>query len=198
MPVSKIVPVITAACLFLVFACALKPIPPEAMLDTPLHHVSNGNKLLKNGKIDAALYEFSRAEELDPKFAPALAGQGLVSAYRGDFKSGLERMKTARKHALTDDQKTDVHIGFMRIYLMGKDRIDKDWLGRIETEFAKAKQSGPGRPAPYFYMGLAYKAALRFDEAAGQFEKVFEIDTRFVQAAEREYALIQKTKHAKP
>ena len=55
--------------------------------------------LLKAGKLDADFSEFARAKELDPKYAPAYVGLGLVDAFRGDFEFGLENLKTAKKFA---------------------------------------------------------------------------------------------------
>jgi len=84
---------ISATFILFLMACSLKAVPPEAMLDTPLHHVVNGKKLLKSGKIEAAYYEFNRAKELDSTYVPAHIGLGLVSAHRGDFANGfLEEM----------------------------------------------------------------------------------------------------------
>ncbi len=114
----------TISVLFL-YACGPKVIVPKAELDTPEHHVANGNKLLKAGKIDAAFREFNRAKELNPKFSPAYVGLGLVDGFRDNFKNSLKTMKEARKYARGDEQKIAVHVGFMRLYIMGKENVDK-------------------------------------------------------------------------
>lgn len=198
MIVRKSFLLISVACLLLLLACGPKAVPPEAMLDTPLHHVTNGHKLLNSGKIEAAYYEFNRARELDPKYAPAYIGLGLVASQRGDFKEGLKMMKTARKYAEGDVQSIEVCVGFMRVYITGKEAIDSDWLDSVESEFERAKNLGPEVPEPYFYMGLAYKMSYQFDKSAEQFKKVLELNGRLIKEADAEFAIIQKIKRAMP
>jgi len=179
-------------------SCAPMPQAPEARLDTPQHHARNGDKLLESGRIDAAWYEFNRARELDPQYAPAYAGLGLVEASRGEFENGLKSLKTARWYARGDRQKQAVCVAYMRIYILGGEKIDKDWLVQVEKEFSAAQKSGPDRPAPHYYMGLAYKSALEFGKAAAQLKKVLQLEGAYVAAADREYALMQKIERARP
>jgi len=58
----KILSVMSVSCLLFLLACGPKPVAPKAELDTPEHHVTNGNKLLKAGEIDKAFKEFTRAK----------------------------------------------------------------------------------------------------------------------------------------
>jgi len=81
-------------------------------LDTPSHHVENGNRLMNYGKFDAAHREFSRAIELDPNYSPAYVGLGLVTGYRGDPEKGMVTMEKAREVAHGEDQKKNVEAGF--------------------------------------------------------------------------------------
>lgn len=81
--------------LFFLFACSTMPIEQNTWLDTPTNHVKNGNALLNTGKIDAALREFNRAKELDPKYPPAYVGLSLVYGLKGDDKASAMYMKTA-------------------------------------------------------------------------------------------------------
>lgn len=167
-------------------------------LDTPQHHVMNGNTLLASEKIDVAFYEFNRARELDPEYAPAYMGLGLVEAYRGDFASGLETLKTARRHVRGDDQKRSLSVAHMRVYILGGERIDKDWLKRVEEEFSAARIGGSDDPELYYYMGIAYKSSLKFAKASEQFKIVHQLNKGFSSKAERELALIQKIEKAMP
>ena len=182
----------------LLAACGLKAEAPKVKLDTPQHHVKNGNKLLQNGKIDAAFYEFTRAKELDPEYAPAYMGIGLVEAYRGDFANGLKTMKTARKYARDDEQKRSVSVGYMRVYILGGEKIDKDWLALVEEEFSAVKRNRPDHPEAHYYMGVAYKLSFEFAKASEQFKKVLQPNTGFIAEADREYALTQKIERAMP
>jgi len=189
---------LSMALICLLAACGPKAEAPKAKLDTPQHHVKNGNKLLDNGKIDAAFYEFNRAKELDPEYAPAYIGLGLVAAYRADFAGGLKTMKVARKYSRDDEQNRSVSVGFMRVYILGGEKIDKDWLELVKDEFSTAKRNGPDHPEAYFYMGVAYKLSFEFSKASQQFRKVLQFNGDFVAEADREYALTQKIEKAMP
>nr|HID59470.1 hypothetical protein [Desulfobacterales bacterium] len=179
-------------------ACAPKARPPKAVLDTPEHHVSNGYKLLKLGKIDDALREFTLAKELDPKSSGANLGLGLAWGYKREYEKGLKEIKLARKYAKTKQEKVDSYLGFMRLYIMGKERLHKEWLARTEDAFGKAHVLLPDAPGPYYYMGIAYKDAYMFDKAIPLFRKVLEINKQYVAEADREYGLIQKIQRAAP
>jgi Tfp pilus assembly protein PilF len=80
---------------FFLYACATATMESKTFLDTPLHHVSNGNTLLKAGKIDAASREFSRAKELDPNYSPAYVGLSLVHGLKGDDETSVMYLKKA-------------------------------------------------------------------------------------------------------
>ncbi len=67
----------------------------NAWLDTPVHHVNNGNTLLKSGKIDDALREFNRARELDPNYSAAYVGLSLVYGLKGDDETSAVYLKKA-------------------------------------------------------------------------------------------------------
>lgn len=192
MAIKKIFIFLTAVSVLMVFACGSKPLTPRAKLDTPTHHADNGNKLLRFGKLDAAFIEFTRARELDPTYAPAYAGLGLVDAFRGNFESGLESLKTARKFAEGKEQQAAIHIGHMRLYTLGGDKLDTNWLKRVRSEFEDAVNLNPDRAEPYYYMGMAYKQGYKFDKASVQFSRVLDMGQDFVAEADREYALVQK------
>ncbi len=189
---------IISFCILLLMACGPKPMAPKAELDTPMHHVKNGHKMLKAGKIDAALREFTRAKELDPKYSPAYVGLGLVQGMKGDYENGFKQLKMAGKYADGNDQKNAVHVGYMRLYILGGAKIDKDWLEEVEDHFKTSINIDADNPEPYFYMGIAYKMSFEFEKASSQFAKVLEIDKEFVKEADKEYAVIQKIQRAMP
>ena len=80
---------------FFLYACATATMESRTFLDTPMHHVSNGNTLLKAGKIDDAFREFSRSTELDPNYSPAYVGLSLVHGLRGDDATSAMYLKKA-------------------------------------------------------------------------------------------------------
>ncbi len=190
--------VFVGLCLLVLSACGPKAMAPEAELDTPGHHVKNGHKMLKTGKIDGAFREFNRAKELDPKYSPAYVGLGLVYGIRGEYENGFKQLKIANKYADGNKQKINVNVGDMRLFIMGRDKIDKDWLEEVESKFKRSIKIDPEVSAPYFYMGIAYKMSFEFQQAAGQFSKVLDLDKEFVKEADEEYAVIQKIQRAMP
>jgi hypothetical protein len=163
-----------------------------------MHHVKNGNKMLKAGKIDAAFREFNRAKELDPKYSPAYVGLGLVYGLKSEYKNGFKHLKIGNKYADGNEQEIAVNVGYMRLFIMGKNKIDKDWLKEVESKFKRSINIDPEVSAPYFYMGIAYKMSFEFQKAAGQFSKVLDFDKGFVKEADKEYAIIQKIQRAMP
>jgi len=198
MKIKKWFYVIAASCMLLVVACAPKPMPPEAELDTPMHHVKNGHKLLKIGKIDDAFREFNRAKELDPKYSPAYVGLGLFHGIKGDYENGFKHLKIARKYAEGNEQKIAVNVGYMRLYILGGEKIDKSWLKKVESQFGKSIRIDPDNSEPYYYMGKAYKMSFEFQKASSQFAKVLDINKGFVKEADKEYAVVQKIQRAMP
>ncbi len=177
-------PFILIACIALFAGCdryvLLIPI------DTPAHHVKSGNRLMKNGKIEAAAREFKRAKELDPSFAPAHIGMGMAYGFQRKFEKALAALDTAGNNIKENDERIDLLTARMRIYLMGREKLDPRWLSVIETNFKEARNLSPNNPELYFFMGLAYKMSNDYNKAADQFSKVLQLDKGYVEEAERE------------
>jgi len=176
--------------------CGPKALQPRAALDTPQHHVANGNTLFTAGKLDSALREFARAQELDPKYSPAHVGLGLCYGSQGRFAAGLGSLRTGQRYARTKDEKLGAAVGLIRIYSMGKGRISRDWLNLAKEAFAKAKRTAADRPEPYYYMAFAYKEAHDFGSARALFRKVLDLNNGYVGEADLEYAILQKLERA--
>ncbi len=194
----KIYIIIVACCTLFLFACAPKVRQQEAVLDTPEHHVSNGNKMLRQDKIDDALNEFNMAKELDPKYSPAYVGLGLVHGYKNDFKNGFNVMEKAEGYAQGDEQKVGVHIGYMRLYTMGGKKVHKKWLKKMEKHHRKAIKMIPDLPDSYYYMGIGYKMQYEYNKAKLQFSRVLELGKDFVDESNKEFASIQNIERAMP
>ncbi|MDP2646947.1 MAG: hypothetical protein Q8P24_18580 [Desulfobacterales bacterium] len=189
--------ILIAGCVF-IFSCGPKPLAPKAALDTPSHHVSSGVKLLNANKIEAAFREFDRARELDPKYSPAYVGLGLVHGIRSDYKNGLGQLKKAEQYAQDKAQESAVYVGYMRLYIMGNQKIGGDWLEQVKSHFDKAILATPDLAGPYYYMGMAHKEALQFSDAKNQFRKVIDLNRDHVAAADQEWKMIQKIERAMP
>ncbi len=196
MLLRKSLPIVLLFSLVLILSCGPKAVSPETALDTPEHHVANGNKLLNAGKVDSAFREFDRARELDPKHSPAHIGLGLCYGYQGQFDSGLKSLGAARRYAKGKEEKIEAAVGHIRLYTMGKAQTGRDWLSLAAASYQRAKGLDAQAPAPYYYMGMAYKSAYAFKKATAMFADVIDLDGAYVGDADREYALLQKIERA--
>ncbi len=186
---------ILSAFLMTLISCAPKPREEVSAMDTPEHHVFSGNKLLDKGKYDDAKREFELALSLDSKYSPAHAGIGLVYGYQKNFDKGYDSLKSAKSYAKTKEDEVTAHVYMIR--LLSLERKGK-WLDRAESEFKSAVKIDSNASAAYYYMGKAYKVSLDFDKAGEMFKKVLNINTKYVNEASEEWALVQKIQLAAP
>ena len=186
---------ILSAFIFSLISCAPKPRKEVSALDTPEHHVFSGNKLLDKGKYDEAKREFDLALSLDHKYSPAYAGMGLVYGYQNNFDKAYDNLKDAKSYAKSKEDKVTADVYMIRLLLL--ERKGK-WLDKAETEFKHAVKLDPDASAAYYYMGKAYKVSFDFDKAGEMFKKVLDINTKHVNEASEEWALVQKIQLAAP
>jgi len=179
-----------------VVACGPKARIPVAKMDTAEHHTFTGLRLLEEAKYDDANREFELAIQLAPEYSQAHAGIGLVKAYRGDHQGAAESMRNAWKFAKTKEEKVFVHVG--RIRLLYKGKPDKGWLQDARDEFDSAVKIDPQYSAAHYYMGIAYIAALDFNQAGQMFRHVIDLKKEYVKEADESWNLIQKIQRAMP
>jgi tetratricopeptide (TPR) repeat protein len=177
--------------LFFLFSCIPEIIPQEALLDTPSRHYSNGMKLFEAGKIDVSFEEFNRALELDGEYAPGYVGLGLVAGKKGYYEDAMKNMETAGFYTRNRQESVMIHVGIMRIHIMGREKISQNWLENIEERYKRAILSAPEIPDPYFFMGLAYTVAGKSDRALEQFIRVAELNREFAPEASAYISKIQ-------
>ena len=189
--------------LFMLFAVALlltscgpKARIPTSQLDTPEHHTYTGLRLFDQQKYADAEREFKLAIELDPKYSKAYTGIGLVKSAVGDFSAAWDSLKIGWKYAKTDEEKIFVYVSRIRYYTQSK--LDKNWLGLAKDEFEYAVLIDAKHAPAYYFIGLAHKAALEFDQAGKMFTKVLELKTDYISEADAQWNLIQKIQRAMP
>jgi tetratricopeptide (TPR) repeat protein len=112
MNLSKIFMLAALVCTWGLIACGPETIWVRPNIDTPTHHIDNGYKLMAYGKIDAAVQEFTRAMELNPRYSPAYVGLGMAYGMQGNPARGRELMRQAQKLAQTDEERREVAMGF--------------------------------------------------------------------------------------
>lgn len=186
------------AAVLLIGSCAPMTRVQVTTLDTPEHHAHSGMRLLEKGKIADAEREFESAMALDQKYAAAYRGLGLVLGYKGDSEAAFQYMSKAEGLAEGKQEKALAYVGFMRLYTKQK---GEGWLEEAENCFRDAMKTLkdlPEMPDPYYHMGVAYKEAFRFSDAAGAFKKVLEINKTLMSEADHQLALVQKIERAMP
>jgi tetratricopeptide (TPR) repeat protein len=181
----------------LILSCAPKPRGAVGEMDTPAHHVTVGMKFLDEGKFADAQREFDLARELDRKYSQAHAGAALLKAYQNDLKAAFDAMETAEKNAKTQEDKDFVNVGFIRLHTLNR-AADKKWLDRAKDKFDDVIKKNPRSAAAHFFMGVAYKEALDFNNAGLMFAKVVGFNADYTATADREWALMQKIQRALP
>ena len=195
----------------LVFALALsvgcaKKRAPESVMDTPEHHAINGMRSFEKGELDEAQREFTLALELEPKYGPAHVGMGLVYGARSvqikdekekakAVEQAFDSLKNGKKYAKGKEQKVQARVGYIRVFTIIK---PKGWLDDAKQNFDYAVLDDAQAPAPYFFMGEAYKQAFMFSEAANMYRKVLDLDKEYTAEANEAWELVQKIERAKP
>jgi tetratricopeptide (TPR) repeat protein len=179
--------------LFFLFSCIPEIILQEELLNTPSRHYHNGMKLLQSDKVDASYAEFMRALELDREYAPGYVGLGLVAGLKGEYADAMEKMEVAGLYSRNRQEAVMIHVGFMRVYIMGREKIRQNWLGKVEEHYEKSILLAPDFPEPYFVMGLAYKISLMPDKALERFYHVVEMKKEFSHEASEQILNIQNT-----
>lgn len=180
----------------LVISCGPKAVKPTSEMDDPRHHTNMGIKFLNEGNIGEAQSSFERAIQLDPKFSMAYAGLGIVKAYQNDFKAASGYMDQAWNRAYTTEEKVFAYVGYIRLYTLSKD--PGNWLDLAKEKFDFAVQTDSKSALPYYFMGMAYKAALEFEKAEGMFASVLDLKGDYTAEANAQWELIQKIKRAMP
>lgn len=189
--------IMLAAAILFVTSCAPKPRSAVGEMDTPAHHVNVGMKFLDEGKLTDAQREFDLALQLNRKYSQAHAGAALVKAFQNDFKAAFDSMDSAENYAKDQDDKDFVNIGYIRLYTMNR-AADKKWVARAKDRFDAVVKKSPRSSAAYFFMGMAYREGLEFNNAAPMFAKVIELKSDYVGQADKEWNLMQRIQRALP
>jgi Tfp pilus assembly protein PilF len=180
----------------LMVSCGPKARMPISQLDTPEHHTYTGLRLLNQEKYADAQREFELAGQLDLKYSKAYTGIALAKTYTGDFNAARENLKLGWKYAKTDDEKLFVYVSRIRYYTQSK--LERKWLVLAKDEFDDAVKMDPKHAPAHYFMGLAYKAALDFNQAAQMFAKVIDLKSDYVGEADTQWNMMQKIQRAMP
>jgi Tfp pilus assembly protein PilF len=187
---------ILCAVVFSLISCGPKARVAVSQLDTPGHHTFTGLKLLDQEKYADARREFEMATQLDAKYSKAYTGMALVNIYTGKFNAAVDNLDLGLKNARDADEKLFVNVGKIRYYTISKS--DQKWLESAKNQFDEAIVTDSKYSPAYYFMGLAYKDALDFNQAGQMFSHVTQLKTEHMADADAELKFLQKVLQAKP
>ena len=206
-PMSLFLFLVFVATGVLMISCGPKAQQPLSRLDTPEHHTFTGIRLLNQEKFVDAGREFELALRLDPSYARAHVGIGLVKAYQTDFTGGLDSLKQAEKHTRSDQEKIFVLVGFIRVNTLSHSaclrigtecKPDDAWLKYSKDAFDRAVLIDPKAASAYYFMGEAYLAAFDLNQSGRMFSRVLDLNGEYVKEADGRWKLVQKIQRAMP
>ena len=179
------------------FGCKTAPpkATPVAVMDNPGHHFTTGLKKIDEGKLDDAMFEFKRANSLEPLFPLSFTGMGIVDAKRGNYAKGIEEAEKGLELAVEKGEEFDARVGLIRVYT---EAGGKEWIEKVEEQFEKADKLSTSGESAYFFMGNAYRKALEFKKAEKMYRKVLDINKSYVQEADENLKVVQKIVRAAP
>jgi tetratricopeptide (TPR) repeat protein len=180
---------------------------PLSKLDSPEHHTFSGIRLVNQEKYADAGREFEFALRLDPGYAKAHAGVGLVKAYQGDFTGGFEALKEAEKTACDADEKIFILVGYIRVNTLSHAEClrigtecssDEAWIKHSQAAFDQVLRIDPKAASAYFFMGECYLAAMDLEQAGRMFSRALDLNGEYVSEADARWKLVQKIQRAMP
>jgi len=139
--------------------------------------------------------EFSSALEIEPTFAEAHRGLGLVYLMSGRYQNAFNALGKAIEYSPSDRVTALVHVAYLRLHTEKKGDM---WLYEAVNSFAKALLYTKNLPDAYFYIGIAYREAGDFTLAAKAFERVLETDNALNREAEWALKEVKRSMYRRP
>lgn len=191
----------------LLIGCGPKARKAEGYMDDPPTHFKQGMKYWDAGEFTKAEEHFNLAKSLDPKYAPAYSGLALVTAQKAKTAKTVKEMDDlfddavdlADKAQGLDDKVAVVFIAKGIVLTMKYEgKPAKEWLSKVEDQYAKAIKIDPNSAEAYYRRGVCYKKAYEFSKASADFRKVLDMNKEFTVQADAEWELVQKIERAAP
>ena len=191
-----IFPFMILTVLLLLSSCGPKERVAVSQLDTPGHHTYTGLKLLEFEKYSDARREFKMATQLDVNYSKAYTGMALVNISTGKLSAAADDLEKGLKTAQTGDEKLFVNVAAIRYHTARKS--DQKWLESVKHHFQEAVSIDTQHAPAYYFMGLACEEALDFDQAAGMFDKVVQLNAGHIEDANKQLKFIKSVQRANP
>ena len=178
MKILHLIKLVLVAAMVLAPACGPKPVPPVSPLDTPQSAYERGQLALADGDIAQAQAAFDRARQLDPDYAPAYEGLGLVLLTQGDTKEAIKQFGRSKSR---DGAYAPAWTGMGRAY---------DVEGRYKKaldEFLQAlkrDKGGQWAHVTQFYTGQTYEHMEEYLSAQEAYRAALSIKPSYIMADE--------------
>lgn len=181
----------TIIILFFISGCAVKP---SSDMDSPEYHHKAGMRHLDMGEYQIAVNSFSRAIELDKKFALSYAGLGITYANLKDKKSAKKYVSKAEGMSGKDP---------MVLALCGKAFIDlrsqdKNWHKDAGKLLKKSLRRDQNHELATYYKGELHLYLYEFSDSEDQFRMVVDMKGEYSGRADKMWQLSQKIVRAMP
>jgi hypothetical protein len=145
--------------------------------------------LLWRGAYGEADRQFDWALQRNPKSAQANIGRALAQGHMGNFDKAFEFLKNGCRYAKENDDRLFCHEVTIRLHTL--DKQDKRWFEKARDAFIAGNKIDPRATRPYFYMALACKENMSFDEAENLFREVISRNSGYVEEARRQLAQLE-------
>ena len=172
-------------------ACAVKP---SSDMDSPAYHHKAGMRHLDMGEYQSAVNSFSRAIDLDKKFAASHAGLGIAHANLKDRKSAKKHASKAEGLSGKDPQ---VLALCGKVYIDLRDQ-EKKWQKDAKRLLKKALKRKKGHELATYYTGEMHLYKYEFAEAEDHFRVVVNMKGEHSGRADKMWQLSQKIVRAVP
>ena len=180
----------------LFYGCSLKGGNlPESYLDTPEQHALNGFKFISKQRVLDAQREFKESLATNPEYSPAYRGLALAYGMKGEFQAAYDSFDKAMRYAKSPEEKALAHVAMMRLLAMKREGA---WLAQVEKHSASALALVKDLPDAYYYLGLAYNYAYKFEDSKRVLEKVVAINKPLSAEAKKQLELAREIRRAKP
>ena len=171
----------------LAVACA-SPLKSQGVGDTAAHHYTVGMKFLETGEAARAQEEFERARGLDPDYAPAYEGLGLVALARKDNAAAEAFFKRSKSK---DGKYVPAYLGLARTYMAMNE------LNRARDEAESAITIEPKNARAHLVLGQVWLKGYEFTKAEASFSRALELAPTSAEAR-REWDRSVKIRQAAP
>jgi hypothetical protein len=146
-------------------------------------HYLQGRQYLEQGDFQAATSRFQSALSLNPDYAPAYEGLGLVHLEQGDFLEAQRYLEEARQR---DHTFAPLYIGLGRVL-----SAQGDHQGAV-SHFQRALELAPSNADAFFYLGKTYVDLGQYSRAEECFKKALDNNPSHVQASEEWAQLVRE------